>query len=231
MDAKLKGKGVSGALLAIELWNDLCTMADEIGHRPGVKLSHGPRAIEQRHNELVELYNQLAIASNPEDPILVSDEDPRIGLEQKFREWTGETTLELKLLRTRQELLEEGRVMHHCVGSYANHVANGDTAIFSITTEKGNRATVEFRWRDDYWKIFQIQGPYNKPVDELSNLRRAIFDVERGFTIRLPEPKRLARPVMICPMPLNDTFHRIRNNGQQAFLGVDFGVQDDDFPF
>lgn len=226
---RLKGKGYSGALQAIDLYHDLCRMADEIGHRPRVKLKDGPRAIEDRHNELVGLYNQLMCDSQGErEPILVSDQDPRIQLEQKLKEWTGEAVPQLNLLRTRQELLEEGRVMNHCVGSYANYVANGNVAICSMVTRKGHKATVELLWNNGWWKVVQVKGPCNGPVEELNALYRAAFTGDIGLKVNLPQPKKLARAVQIRPMTSEATLYSVRYNEQEA---AHLGIEDGDIPF
>ena len=47
----------------------------------------------------------------------------------------------IRELTTKKELFEEGKDMHHCVGSYASRCGTGDIAIFSMT--HANKKTAE----------------------------------------------------------------------------------------
>lgn len=52
-------------------------------------------------------------------------------------------TASIRPIRTVEELREEGRLMEHCVGSYVNSVANGDSYIYKVL--RPQRATLQIR--------------------------------------------------------------------------------------
>lgn len=77
--------------------------------------------------------------------------------------------------RTPEELLREGEIMNHCVGTYAGLVQKGVCLIYSVRRGGAPVATVEIRARPDgsgRGEIVQLQGPSNTPVD--SKTRRAV---------------------------------------------------------
>lgn len=99
----------------------------------------------------------------------------------------GEYTL--AALRSGKALAEEGRAMHHCVGSYARDVIEGKSRIYSIRNRENERvATMELRGeeglvRDERvdnediydikvtWRLYQIKAACNaKPPTELLEL-------------------------------------------------------------
>lgn len=69
--------------------------------------------------------------------------------------------LMIKALLSQNELIEEGEKMHHCVGMYADKVAQGNTAIYSIrrTEEPDNPlATLELKGK----KVIQVRAEHNR---------------------------------------------------------------------
>lgn len=67
-------------------------------------------------------------------------------------------------LRTAAELREEGRVMNHCVATYAGEVARGECTILSIRDGARRVATLEIRPCVGGYRIVQLQGPGNRRV-------------------------------------------------------------------
>ncbi|MEO1280420.1 MAG: PcfJ domain-containing protein [Pseudomonadota bacterium] len=71
------------------------------------------------------------------------------------------------VLQTAAELNEEGRLMNHCVGTYANEVARGHCLIFGIRRDGHRVATMEVRCSrnpEALPHIAQLQGPGNSRV-------------------------------------------------------------------
>lgn len=69
--------------------------------------------------------------------------------------------------RTPEELMREGQVMNHCVGTYAGLVQNGVSLIYAIRRGGSPVATLEIRARPDgsgRGYISQLQGPSNSGV-------------------------------------------------------------------
>jgi hypothetical protein len=71
--------------------------------------------------------------------------------------------LTLVALHTKAALLDEGRAMRHCVGSYFPSM---ELSFFYSVREHGRRvATLQIERSGDVFKIVQLQGPGNSPVD------------------------------------------------------------------
>jgi hypothetical protein len=69
-------------------------------------------------------------------------------------------------------LLEEGRRQHNCVRSYAGEVAMGRMAIYRVLQPE--RATLSLAKRAGCWRVDQLKGPCNRPVQPAT--RRAVLD-------------------------------------------------------
>ena len=64
-----------------------------------------------------------------------------------------------------QEVREEGKKMHHCVGGYAASCARGEYLVFSLT--KGEEeATLGISVRDGKYTFNQMYHKYNKVVED-----------------------------------------------------------------
>lgn len=82
----------------------------------------------------------------------------------------------IKHLATVQDVVDEGRIMGHCVASYAKSAVKGDCYLFHLdhpTTKE--KATIEINLRRNYWTIGQCQGPGNKQ-NSASKYAKAKFD-------------------------------------------------------
>ncbi len=65
------------------------------------------------------------------------------------------------------ELVEEGNAMHHCVSTYDNLCATGQSHIFSVCAESGERiSTMELRMFRKRYYINQNRGPKNLEVSD-----------------------------------------------------------------
>lgn len=83
-------------------------------------------------------------------------------------------------LRTAADLDEEGRVMNHCVGTYAGAVARGECLIFGLRHNGQRIATMEVRGSGANGcgpQIVQIQGPGNSAVEA------AVIERARGWLL------------------------------------------------
>lgn len=68
-------------------------------------------------------------------------------------------------LRSGAALYEDGRAMHHCVGSYSPDVIARKSRIYSVRHNGKRVATIEFRRsRKSAWAVAQICGPCNARV-------------------------------------------------------------------
>lgn len=71
----------------------------------------------------------------------------------------------IKPLLTQDELIVEGKRLHHCVGGYADRVARGETAIYTIRrvdNPDNPLATLELRDK----RVIQVRSDYNRVPPE-----------------------------------------------------------------
>ncbi|QEP41929.1 hypothetical protein D5085_01465 [Ectothiorhodospiraceae bacterium BW-2] len=111
------------------LWRDAVRMAQEleieIWERQLYRLKHSEQLIAL-HDEIVRHYNQKMATLHKQ----INFPPPPIAGTEKIRPVTNYF-----------ELLEEGRVMHHCVGSYSVRVQQGQSYIYQVLSPQ--RATLE----------------------------------------------------------------------------------------
>lgn len=90
-----------------------------------------------------------------------------------------------KLLNTPGKLVQEGRDMRHCIGTYTHAVRRGDSVIVSFNI-KGQRATVELS--RDGKRVKQCYGAGNKEAPAIC--RRALDVLRRKhWCVATPEDK------------------------------------------
>ena len=96
-------------------------------------------------------------------------------------------------LSTGALLIEEGEIMHHCVGTYAYKCKNGNARIFSIRGpakgtggERDRIGTLELNPHDGEWKINQLLGPRNTQVSD--EIRKVAQSIANRYTTRINNP-------------------------------------------
>lgn len=138
---------------AFRLWCDALRMAFELQAEPPAVL-RSFRQIERWHDELVQRYNHLAPTERARridfDGDLVFPPAP-------FSDRPG-----VEALVTHEALLEEGRTMAHCVGSYGSAVAAGRYAVYRVT--EPCRATLGLVRTPYGWAVDQLKGPRNRRI-------------------------------------------------------------------
>lgn len=86
-------------------------------------------------------------------------------------------------ITTREQIIEEGARMKHCVASYAQFVNEDYCAIHHLVYD-GNDYTVEFRVKDNAYKVVQIQSKCNRGAPE------EVWDYVSSLVAGLDVPKR-----------------------------------------
>jgi hypothetical protein len=90
------------------------------------------------------------------------------------------------------DLYREGKLMHHCAGTYASQVHSGDCYIFSVRKDRAPRATLQLVRGKAGAAIGQLRGACNaKPSKEVLRAVNSWLRAQREF--RFPErtPYRL----------------------------------------
>ncbi|MBI3206681.1 MAG: PcfJ domain-containing protein [Myxococcales bacterium] len=126
--------------------DDTLRMAGELEVRLGPMRS--VKELRHVHDELAEGLNrsaseELASVVLPPPPVAGTDE--------------------IVPLVSAEQILAEGREMHHCVASYIRPVAAGQVYVYRLLAPE--RATLSLRSDRDGWELAQIKGPANAPVE------------------------------------------------------------------
>lgn len=168
----LKKNGQS-AKAVIQLWRDYISMAREEGLDVTDDIVRLPKNLKQRHDELVERRNAR------------KDEDRLKREEKKYHSLNENIKKRLQGMRdyfyeddeymiipagTCQELMAEGRALHHCVGAsdtYMNKMAEGTSWILFMRKKETLETpyyTIEVRLRDN--EILQYYSAYDRKPDK-----------------------------------------------------------------
>jgi len=135
-------------------------------------------------------------------------------------------------MTTGMDLVEEGREMHHCVATYVDrvHAARGRYYIYRLLPPL-QRSTVAIQLTATGWRIEQIKGIYNEPVNN-----RTVRYVENWLAGRL-EPGELPgddEPVSNISAHARRLYAEIRASVRASAYGGDLlheGVDTDDVLF
>lgn len=88
-------------------------------------------------------------------------------------------------LRTRLQLFDEGRAMHHCVSTYADLVFAGHCWIYSVRQDENRVATLEIRHSARGFAVAQLRSHCNRlPVPEaVKAATRFVAQVNTAFEL------------------------------------------------
>jgi len=124
-----------------EQWEDMYSMGNRLGIRIRPNKFENVGDVNYLHDKFAEYFQR--------DNRINKDYNGFRFLEFKSptKEYTDLEGNKFKFiqLRTASELVEEGRSMHHCVGSYAPQCAEGTSIIFSMTNGERSYVTVELK--------------------------------------------------------------------------------------
>lgn len=116
-----------------------------------------PQNFQQAHDDAADAYTAII------DEKQISLYEERLKELLKTERTIGQYTFLVP--HTLKELREEGKKLNHCVGSYTNRIAEGETSIFFVRDKKNKDKplyTLEMHKR----KIVQLRGTYNAPAPE-----------------------------------------------------------------
>ena len=138
--------------ISISDYNDLVKAKTELG-LPDEKRYLYPDDFQKMHDEL---HDRLKIKKTEELTRKIKKREKEL---RKFE--IKKNGLMIVALLSQNELIDEGKKMHHCVGSYADRVAEGKSAIYSIRkTDKPDDpiATLELNGK----QVVQVRADHNE---------------------------------------------------------------------
>lgn len=127
---------------------------------------------------LKEAHDKSVLEVEAENRRKAEEERKRLNaaIKKIVKEMTGISALKMKtdkyvivVPRNTEELKREGTALHHCVGTYAERVAKGETCILFVRkSDKPDEPYFTMEWRDN--EIKQIRGRHNcdPPKDVLA---------------------------------------------------------------
>ncbi len=153
------------------------------GEIPEPNLSMKGRTVDSILRQIQAWHRQLARVPRREvnhwQPCGVPELERREGTDSNFRIWRI-----VELLST-QELVEEGRALHHCVASYEWSCLKQQCAIFSLRLHdrNGNQPLVTLEVIPKSRMVVQARGKYNRKITALETRVIRGWTTEAGLQI------------------------------------------------
>ena len=143
-------------------WWDYLRMAEELGYNMKDKAVLFPRELEDKHDDLAEM---LKVKHDNEKEQQYKKRIP--GMKELYNYETKK--YKIIVPENLKAIVEEGKNLHHCVGSYVKSVMNGKTDILFIR-KKGEENQSYYTMEVKNMEIVQYRGAYNNrhnnPVPE-----------------------------------------------------------------
>lgn len=189
------------------LFMDACRLGGLLGHK--VNCSWSLKRLKQEHDDWTKQVDNIVMAYEP----IIHLDIAQVYLD--FAEFSG-----YDILKTNHELIAEGRIMRHCVGSYANNVNAGESGIFRI---EGH--TLELSYRTNW----------NTETKTITHKKELMVNQLKGVSNQ-DAPKDLHDGIMI----MVDTFNLFKgdyqyprhiSNGGRIEMINDYGMHVEELPF
>lgn len=142
----------------IQCWQDYLNMAKKLNYDLTEETVAMPKDLKQRHDAAAAIIRHQA----SEDERKKYKKRKRM-LEKKYAFTLGE--LCILVPQSTEEIVQEGKILHHCVGGYAaRHVSGATTILFLRKRKKQERSflTIELKEERGQIEIRQIHGYQNE---------------------------------------------------------------------
>ena len=145
-------------------YHDYLKMAEELGYNMREPWILFPKNLEQRHEELIEESREREIKAKED---LDNKKDKKYEQYRKrdsYLEMETEQFL-LRLPKRIREIRQEGNAMHHCVATYIDRVAKGETTIL-LLRKKQDPETPFYTMEVNNGVMIQCRAKYNGDMTE-----------------------------------------------------------------
>lgn len=156
-----------------DILNDTKHMAEQLGKSFSIKWSLDK--LEQKHSEYTE---ELMLKKDAlsKEPFKYLNKVP-------FQEFEKDG-ITAKILKSKLEVKREGKLMHHCVGMYAEDCFNRSYSVWSVTDKEGIKYTlgcrVDLTGRMEYNQLYGVCNKVApKNVEEFAN--KLILEFNKGI--------------------------------------------------
>lgn len=154
-------------------WKDYLSWCRELKYDLDNMFIYMPNNFKQVHDRVAKEYKDLkdrkAAAEKKRRDKLVAKKMQKLkkDMEEIFSKNVGADALNIKgkgliliVPANSDDIKKEGEALHHCVGTYIERVAKGETAIFFIRKEnEPNKPYYTLEWKDN--KVIQCRGMNN----------------------------------------------------------------------
>ena len=159
---------------AIGDWLDYIADAGRVGLDLEDRTNSMPKNLLKRHANIIR---QIKYRANRK---LEEEMKETLALRNKIFSWKDKKYI-IRPAASTEELIEEGKALHHCVGGYAERHAKGETTILFVRTNKAPDKplyTMEVKGSPKSgWKMVQIRGMNNAdPPEEVRMMVRIFLD-------------------------------------------------------
>ena len=149
------------------IWKDYLHMAKELGYDLTEKTVRMPKDLQQRHDAAAEL---IGIRKNAEEWKKYEKRLKKLRTRYAFR--LG--GLSIVVPKCSEDIVEEGRTLHHCVGGYApRHIQGKTTILFLRHERRPERSFLTIELDDSGPEVYlrQIHGYRNEAYDRAVSMR------------------------------------------------------------
>ena len=145
-------------------YHDYLKMAEKLGYNMREPWILFPKNLEQRHEELIEESREREIKAKED---LDNKKDKKY---EKYRKRDSYLEMEteqfvLRLPKRIHEIRQEGNAMHHCVATYIDRVAKGETTILFLR-KKQDPETPFYTMEVNNGVMIQCRAKYNGDMTE-----------------------------------------------------------------
>ena len=147
---------------ALILWDDYLTLAKRC-ELPAKKF---PPSVKLAHDVMLKHFNEIG-------DVKYAEQFAEQATKNQQWEYQDETLgFSLIVPKTIRELVEEGRTLRHCVGSYDRRVAKGETVIlFLRQNHQLKKPLYTIEWNPEERVIVQAKGKLNHSISDPTALK------------------------------------------------------------
>jgi hypothetical protein len=152
-------ENVTTELLDDHLFYDTCKMANTLGRK--INCCWGSKRLKEEHDKWSKEITRIILDCEIEYDLNIRP------IYKAFANFSG-----YQLLKTNKDMLAEGMLQHHCVGTYIDRVDKGQTAIFHVKGYTLQVQVLDLDWKthksrtERVHPLYMSESYYNKDLYE-----------------------------------------------------------------
>jgi hypothetical protein len=151
--------------------------------------AQGEQFVHRTFNADMSLATVSKLSADWHEAVAANLTGPNLEFPDPWCPGTASGAFDIVPITNSADLYREGKLMHHCAGTYAHHVHSGDCYIFSVRKDRVPLATLELVRREVGVAIGQLRGACNaKPSKEVLRAVNSWLRAQREFRIPQRRP-------------------------------------------